>query len=271
MRRSALLAVLVGLAVVAIGALSWWRPFLTTERGGFPASIPQPSPLYTIPFVELRRGQQVCFEPAVMDTHSELAVFRVSTFKHPGSPIALTITGPGYRFATRTRDGYPDNETLQVPVRAPKRDLAVRICLRNAGTRKMALFGDNDQTKAPLTVTLAGKEIGVAVQFGFFERRPVSIVARLPTIFQRMQTFRPGFLGPWLFWPLALLCVVGLPLGALWALWRAIVEEEALPPGGLALRVDARRDDQPAAAPGLRRTVDVLRGVRPRARRRSAP
>ncbi|HEX7297894.1 MAG TPA: hypothetical protein VF257_02735 [Solirubrobacteraceae bacterium] len=270
MRRLALVAVLAGLVVVIIGALSWWRPFLTTERG-YPASIPQPSPLYTIPLVDLIRGAQVCFGPAVMDTQSELAVFRVSTAKRPGSPINLTIQGSGYRFAGRTRGGYADNEVLHVPVQPPKHDLAVRICMRNAGNRKMSLFGANDQTKAPFKVTVDGKDSGTAVQFAFYERKPVSIAARLPTIVHRMQVFRPAFLGPWLFWPLAFMCVVGLPLGALWALWRAIVDDEYMAAQGLPLSGDARRDDRPAAAPGLRRAVDLLRGVRPRARRRSAP
>jgi hypothetical protein len=270
MRRPALLAVLAGLAVVVAGGLAWWHPFLTTARY-YPASIPQPLPLYNTPYLDLSRGQQVCFEPAVMDTHSEVAVYRVNTFKRPGSPVGLTITGPGYRFATQTPGGYGDGEVQQVPVRAPARDIQVRICLRNAGKRKIALFGSDDQTKAPFTVTRGREPIGIAVQFAFYERRPVSIATRLPTIFDRMQTFRPGFLGPWLFWPLALLCVVGVPLGALWALWRAVVDDEDVSRGGLPLRGDARRDDRPAAAPGLRRAVDVLRGVRPRAGRRPAP
>jgi hypothetical protein len=270
MRRPALLAVLAGLIVLIIAALSWWRPFLTTARS-YPAAIPQASPLYTIPFVDLKAGEQVCFDPAVMDTHSEVAVFRVNTFERPGSPIALTIAGSGYRFTARTPGGYPDSEVLHVPVRPPPHDLAVRICLRNEGARTIALFGDNDQTRAPFEVTAAGKDSGISVQFAFYEREPVSIADRLSTTFDRMQVFRPGFLGPWLFWPLALVCVVLLPLGALWALWRSVVDEEDVGDGGLGLRGDAGGEDRSSPATGLRRAVDVLRGVRPRARRRSAP
>jgi hypothetical protein len=262
MRRSALLAVVAGLIVVIIGALAWWRPFITTARG-YPASIPQPSPLYVIPFVDLTHGQRVCFGPAVMDTHSELAVLRVNTYKRAGSPIDLTITGPGYRFAGSAPGGYPNNEVLHIPVTPPSHDLAVTICLRNAGRHKMGLFGDSDQTIAPFAVTVDGKPNSTAVQFAFYERRPVSIGHRLPLIFSRMQVFRPAFLGPWLFWPLALLCVIGVPLGALWALWRSIVDEEEDSAARLPLRVDAGDDDRQARPPGLRRPVDVLRGVRP--------
>jgi hypothetical protein len=269
MRRTALLAVLAGVAVIVVAAIAWWKPFMTDPRG-YPASIPQPSPLYTIPFVDLKAGKQVCFAPAVIDTHSEVAVFRVNTFKRAGGPIGLTIDGPGYHFAARAAGGYPDNEILHVPVQPPAHDLAVRICLRNQGARKIALFGDNDQTKAPFKVTVGGEDSGTAVQFSFYERKPVSILDRLPTTFSRMQVFRPGFLGPWLFWPLAIVCFLGLPAGALWALYRSIADEEDATAPGLPFRGDARGDEHQAPQTGVRRAVDVLRGLRPRARRRSA-
>jgi hypothetical protein len=270
MRRTALLAVLAGVAVIAVGAIAWWKPFMTNARG-YPASIPQPSPLYTIPFVDLKAGSQVCFDPAVIDTHSELAVFRVNTFKRAGGPIALTIDGPGYHEAARAPGGYPDNEILHVPVQPPPHDLAVRICLKNEGARKIALFGADDQTKAPFKVSVDGVDSGVAVQFAFYERKPVSILDRLPTSFSRMQVFRPGFMGPWLFWPLAVICVLGLPAGALWALYRSIADEEDGAAPGLPLRGDAGGHEHAAPQTGVRRAVDVLRGVRPRTRRRSAP
>jgi hypothetical protein len=74
-------------------------------------------------------------------------------------------------------------------------------------------------------VTSGGEVLGTAVQFWFYEPRPVSIAARLPLSLDRMQVFRPGFLGPWLFWPLALAFVVGVPAGAFWALWRTADDE----------------------------------------------
>jgi hypothetical protein len=265
-----MVSVLAGVVVIVVAAVAWWRPFLTDPRA-YPASIPQPSPLYSLPFVKLKAGQDACFEPAVMDTHSQLAEFRVTTYKRRGAPIALTISGSGYRFAGRTPGGYPDGELLRVPVHAPPHDLAVRICLRNEGAHTIGLFGANDQTKAPFKVTVDGKDSGAAVQFAFYERRPVSILHRLPASFDRMQVFRPGFLGPWLFWPLAIFCVVGVPLCALWALWRAVADEEDAARPGLRLRGDAGGDELSAHETGLRRAVDVLRGMRPRARRRSAP
>ena len=226
MRRPALLAAAAGLLVVAIGALAWWAPFVRAPRD-YPATIPQTVPLFTTPLVALRHGQQVCFSPAVMDRRSEQPRFRAATPSSPtGGALALTIAGPGYRYAARVPGGYANNSLLTVPVRPPPRDIATRICLRNEGRPTIALFGVDDRTRAPLTVTRDGRRIGPAVQFAFFEARPTSIARRLPTTLDRMQAFRPGLLGPWLFWPLLLLCLGGLPLGAVWAVSSAVGRSE---------------------------------------------
>lgn len=217
MPRHGSLAAGVGLAVLVLAALVWWRPFMTDARD-FPAAIPQTVPLYSTPLVDLGPGQQACFEPAVMDRRSAQGRLRATTSGRPGVPLELTISGPGYRYARRIEGGYADNAILFAPVRAPAHDLSVRICLRNAGTARVALFGADDITRAPLTVTRDGRPIRPAVQFAFFEGRPVSLGRRMPTVMARMDTFRPGFLGPWLFWPLALACLLGLPAGALWLL-----------------------------------------------------
>jgi hypothetical protein len=210
--------------VIVVAAIAWWRPFLAQKRD-FPAAIPQTVPLYTTPLVGLPRDSSVCFALAVMDRRSAQARFRVTTFSGPGVPLELTIAGPGYRYATRVPGTYSDNELLFVPVRAPAHDLATRICIRNAGARRVALYGVDDVTRAPLTVTRDGRRIAPSVQFAFFEGRPVSLGRRMPTVLARMGAFRPGFMGPWLFWPLALLVIAGIPAGALWSIWYAIVSD----------------------------------------------
>jgi hypothetical protein len=146
--------------------------------------------------------------------------------------------------------GYADNALLDVPVREPGRDLVVRACLANEGTRRVFAYASNDQTRAPLTSTIHGVEVAPVMDLAFFESKRVSIAERLPTIFARMQRFRPGFMGPWLFWPLAVLCVVGLPLAALWTVGRGFADED-----------DERRDE--AAEPADVPAVDRPEGPQP--------
>jgi hypothetical protein len=229
MGRSALFAVLAGTAVVLLGALAWWRPFLT-EKGTFVASIPQPAPLFSAPPIPLKGGEKICFEPAVIDTHSRRAVFPVATDGRPGAPLRLTMNGPGYRFAARVAGGYPDHSAIDVPVPAPPRDLALRVCIENPGRQAVSLAGADDRTRTPLTVTGAGSKLNANVQFAFYESEPTSLASHLPIASKRMAEFRPGVIGPWLLWPLALLVIVGAPAGALWALWHSVRHEPSVEP-----------------------------------------
>jgi hypothetical protein len=233
MRRSAQLAVVAGVVVVLVGALAWWRPFLTEDRS-FPASIPQPPPLFNLPLIALKPGESTCMQPVVVDTHSERAGFVVETNGRPGQPLRVTLTGPGYRSEGTAPGGYPDHGTALAPVRPPARDVAVRACVENAGRRTISLWGSNDRTRTPLTATGAATKVNANPVLTFFEAKPSSLAGHLPIAFRRMAEFRPGFVGPWLIWPLAAICVVGLVAGSLWALWRSIRddadEDEIAPP-----------------------------------------
>jgi hypothetical protein len=224
MRRQATFAVLAAAAVVLLGALAWWRPFLTEDRN-FVAAIPQPAPLFSLPMIALPPGRQACFEPAVMDTSSRRAGFNVDTGGPPGQPLRLAMNGPGYRFGTVINGGYPDHSSIILPVPAPRRDVALRVCIENAGSRGVSLWGADDRTRTPMTTTRAGEPVAANPLFAFYEAEPGSLLGHFGVSFRRMAEFRPGVLGPWLFWPLALLCIPGLVAGALWALWRSIADE----------------------------------------------
>jgi hypothetical protein len=211
MPRAATLSAVAVVAVVLAGALIWWQPAFSRDRD-YPASIPQPTPLFSTPVIELTAGQRACFGDAVMDTHSEEARFRIGTRRRAGEPLLLAIDGPGYRVRRRVAGGFPDNALLEVAVPAPPEAIAVRVCLRNLGRRRAAIYAASDRTEAPYVTRVDGAAVDSDPQFAFFEQRPVSIAERLPTIVQRLGAFRPGFLGGWLFWPLLALTVAGVPL-----------------------------------------------------------
>lgn len=234
MRRSAWLAVLAGAAVILLGAMAWWRPFVVDKRQ-FVASIPQPSPLFSAPLIPLAGGERLCFAPAVMDTRSEQATFLVKPRGRRGEPLRLALDGPGYRFAAGVPGGYRGDTVMNVPVPAPARDVALRICLENAGRRGVYVHGAEDRTLTPLTVTRDGTTISINPVFVFFESKPRSLLAHLPVAFERMAQFRPGFVRTWLIWALTLIAVAAVPAGALWALWSAVRQDAA----------DELRDDAP--------------------------
>jgi hypothetical protein len=238
-----------GLAVLLVGAIAWWRPYVTSDRD-YPTGIPQPPPLNSVSLVELGPNGQTCIQPVVLDKHSGRAWFRIGTEGRPGEPMRLTLTGRGYRSVSEVPGGYADSAGVFAPIAPPAHDVVVVACLTNIGTRPVFVYASEDKTRAPLNATINGVVTYPIMTLGFVERRPVSLLERLPVSFARMERFRPGFMGPWLFWPLAVLCVVALPLGALWTVGRAFAEE------------DDEREDESAAPAGVP-AVDRPAGPRP--------
>lgn len=216
---------LAGLAVLVVATVVRWEPFLSRPRD-YPASIPQPSPLFSVALVDLRGGQEACFPDAVMDPRSEQARFRIGTLGRPGVPLRLSITAPGYRVARAIPGTYADNELLRVAVRPPARATAVEVCLANAGRRRVSVYASNDRTEAPYETLVDGRPAPADPQWAFFERRPVSIADRLPVVADRLGAFRPWWVAPWLLWPLGVLVVVGVPLAALVAVARGERDDE---------------------------------------------
>ena len=52
-----------------------------------------------------------------------------------------------------------------------------------------------------------------------------SVLSQLPDVFDRASVFRPGWVGPWLFWLLSAAVLLGVPL----LLARALAESEGAP------------------------------------------
>lgn len=224
--RSRLLVLAAGLAVLLAGAIWIVAPFLVRERD-YAASIPQPYPLVTTPLVVLGADDRVCMGSAVIDEHSEEARFRIGTYGKPGSAIVLDIRGVGYRERVRIPGrAYTDNTLVEAPVDPPARATEVRICLRNAGPRRIALYASDDRTRSRSDAFVNGEPSAAVPDFAFYEREPRTLLERLPLALDRMDTFRPGLIGPWLLWPLAALFVLGVPAALLWAFASSVREDD---------------------------------------------
>jgi hypothetical protein len=222
MRRPATIA---ALAVLVVGAAVWWIPYLTRERD-YAAAVAQPLPISQTAFVVLGASQQACFGPVALTTDSGQARFQVGTYFRPGPPMAVTVTGPGYAQRASVPEGFADNTAFRVPVRSPPKDLLVDVCIANRGDRRVALHAAADRTKIPYVTRVDGRAQAANPDFAFYAAERSSIVDHLPRIMRRISLFKFGFIGPWLMWPLLLVVALGVPLGALWALRRALTLDE---------------------------------------------
>jgi hypothetical protein len=221
MRRVALAT---GLASLVAAAVIWGLPYLAHQRHDYYATTPQPKPLYTASTVQLNPRQRACLDRAVVDRYSDQARLLVYLGGQPAVPLELSLTGRGYRAAARVPATYADSSPIQVPVRPPASPVEVTICVRNAGTRSVALFASNDRTKSRSQTRVDGRPVPANFDVVFTERVPVSIAKRLPASLQRASAFRLFGVSPVTLWPLLILFAVGVPLAVLLTFVRSLPE-----------------------------------------------
>jgi hypothetical protein len=243
MRRWALIGAVV---VFVLGALLVVRPFVSEQRP-MPSEIPSPASLMQTASVPLDPGHPVCFDDAVAERHSEFVQFRVSTPDRPAPQLTVTLKGPGYEATAVIPPGLLDTQTAQAPIPAPPTDVPVRVCIRNDGKTPIALFASTDRTRSRSSTVIDGETTLASVWFSFYEPQWRAISERVPLTIDRMTVFRPGYVTSWVLWVIAVLFLVGVPVGVVWALMRAMRDDGA---------DDLRQIDVDHARPAWRRFLD---------------
>jgi hypothetical protein len=171
-------------------------------------------------------GQVACLRDAVMDTHSQRALFQVETYGKTTVPLVFALSGNDYRVKRDIpASAYKNEGIINVRVPAPARDTFVKACVTNAGKRAAALYATTLAEPGPVSATLDGKPVSPNPWLAFYEAKRTSIAHRLQTIVARMGTFRPPFIGGWLLWPVAALFILGVPAAVLLAYARGLRED----------------------------------------------
>jgi hypothetical protein len=219
-------AVVVAVAVLVAGLAATAPGYLTDQRDYVAVTPQAPTAGIATPFA-LPGHARACMDLVALDRHSEQARLQASTPDGSAMPLELTVTGPGYRTQGRVPARYADGETVAVAVRPPRRSLIATVCVRNLGGRMVLLGGVHDRSRSRSTVLVNGAPSEVGFVLTFYERRPTSILSRLPVSLQRMDVLRPGVIGPAALWLLLALFVAGMPAAAVWAFARALRADEA--------------------------------------------
>ena len=220
MRRAALATLLLGLALVAAVLVV---PYLAQERR-VPASIPQPPPLFGAELVEVQPGASACLKGVTLGERAGVAELKVATFGRTAVPFTLTLSAPGYEAVARQPPTYADNAAVALRVAAPPRTLRGAACVRNQGTRRMALYASGDRTRRAAVATVDGRRERFAFQLALYERGGATLAARAPQIAERMATFRP--VPPWVAGLLAVLVLAGVPVALVLAVGGAARDDE---------------------------------------------
>jgi hypothetical protein len=198
---------LVALAIVAVTQRTRDAFSLGVPAGGVAA--------------ELQPGQRACQSPVAIpdaDATFERVVVALGTYRRPGSPLEVTLApaGGGKPLARgRLRGGYPDVDrapTHTINVGPVTTRASLRVCLRNAGEHRLAVYGNGGAASRTSSATLDDKPIDVDLSLSFERGRPRSLASLVPVMFKRASLFRAGFVGPWTMWLVALVVLLGSPL-----------------------------------------------------------
>jgi hypothetical protein len=216
MRSRAALALIVT-AAVGVVALLVGRAFderpLQQRLGVFIAGSVAP----------LVPGQTACQGSIAMADDASAVTF------NPGTPHGE----PGPAIVATVRDSYSQKQlaagrlpagfdpakaqTIQLSP-SVKANVQVDFCFRNAGPGQTLLFGDTEAGAAHPTISTSTASIdghpllSQDIALVFPRRSPKSVLELVPQIFRRAAVFRPGAVGPWVYWLLAALILVGAPL-----------------------------------------------------------
>ncbi|HEY3190355.1 MAG TPA: hypothetical protein VGJ70_22885, partial [Solirubrobacteraceae bacterium] len=227
-RRDAAVVVAIGLAVVAIGVLVEWRPFLTEKRAVVTAT-PSLSGLFNRTDVPVGPGQRACISPVPISHTTATAQLALTTLTSPRpQPLVIIAEGDGGYRSRAVATSYPVGpaSVFGVAIRPPRRDVVGRVCVRNAGRRRIALTGTAEQRSlTQATTTVDGRRQPADVALTFLEAEPRSLLERTGTVLDRAAAFT-GVVPAWLLWPLVVLLAVGVPLAVFWGLYAALRADE---------------------------------------------
>lgn len=202
----------IALAVIVVLALG-----LTTERPtAFTLGVTAAGAV-----AELKPGQEACQAPIAVpdgDAAFDRVVVTLGTYRRPGPPVSLTIVGDRTNTSVasgRLAAGYPD--ITRAPTHTIKLDRLVdtrtplKVCLRNDGQARVAVYGNGDAASRTSTASIDGKPAGVDLSLVFDRPEPRSTLSLLPAIFERASLWRASWVGGWFFWLLAAAIVFAVP------------------------------------------------------------
>src|SRR3954452_6432950 len=201
------LAGVVGLALVAVTMRTRLAFTLGVTAGGVAAG--------------LAPRHEACQTPVAIpdaDAAFERVVVTLGTYGRPGPPVEITVApvrGGAALAQGRLPGGYPDVdrsprhavEVGKVTTQAP-----VRVCVRNLGDHKVAVYGNGPLASRTSSATLDGRPLNSDLSLTFELDGSPSLASLVPAIFNRASLFRAGWVGAWTYVVLALAMLLGVPL-----------------------------------------------------------
>lgn len=222
MRRAATISIaavlLVGMAALVVSAVTNERD-LAFAFGVAPlrvAAVMQP-------------GEEACQGPVPVAADFAAVRFQVGTFMRAGVPLDVSIRQGKRTLASGRLDGrYAD---VSQPVTRLDGEVEegqrVAVCIRNAGDRRVALFGGGAPARPRSGVSVDGEREETDLTLDFVRAEPRSAVATVPAMVRRAGVFTAGWMGGWAYWLIGVLVLVLVPVSIAGAVRAAAVDERS--------------------------------------------
>ncbi len=228
--RPAVLATALAALAMLIGALLWFRPYLTHKQL-FDSAVPTPTPLTAANQYVLAPGEQACMTAISVEPNSRVAQFQLHSVKSSaqgGPPVELELVGVGgYRSVSTLAGGYPGG-LATIPITPPRHSIIGNACFTNRGSASVSLLGSAEaRTITNSATTVGGTAVVGDISLSFLDTRPHSLLGHAGTIFEHASNLTDDLIPVWLIWILAVLVGFGVPLGILAAFYLALREDEA--------------------------------------------
>jgi hypothetical protein len=169
----------------------------------------------SIPAAELRSGETVCQSPISVPQDFDRVSVQAGSPGSLGQPLQVSVlSAEGGRRLGRGRvpGGYFGPAEQATTVGEIAAGQKISVCVRNAGARRVALYGNAGSAALPSAAVQRGRALDTDITLVFLNRERHSMLSLVPEIFERASLFRPGWVGPWLFWVLSAAALLGVPL-----------------------------------------------------------
>jgi hypothetical protein len=224
-RRRLALPALCG-ALMAVALLGWGIPWLTKQRQDT-TSTPTPPPFAAIAPIALKGGSVVCEDQVALSPQTGAAVVLSARFTGDGPPLRVVASAPGYEGDATVPAGYRADQALRVALPAPPRNAIGTVCIRNTGRRAIALQGTTEgRIQNRSTTSVDDKVITAKLSLVLTESRDRSLADRPGEVLDRVAAFKPPYVGRVSLALLALLVLLGVPAGVLYAIARGLAEDD---------------------------------------------
>jgi hypothetical protein len=204
-----------GAVVVLLGAVLFMRPFLTRSHDVISAT-----PVASLPFssglIDLVPGHEACVIGVTFGPKDRIARVPVQTYNKPGPALAVRVTGDrGYSYSHQVAPGYPQG-SLDVPLEPPPHSAHGTFCLKNVGTRKLALSTAGvGLSISRAKLNLDGHDAGQVMPLTLLQPGRTTPLERIPAALGHAGTIW-SLPGPYLW--LIFLLVLLIPVGVIFAM-----------------------------------------------------